>query len=184
MNQFDLQFKILEKEIDHINDIASRMDNITQTTKNWAVVTWAGSIGLCLANQTLWQFIYYTGIFPLIFMFIDAHWRLLQGRSMYRSKLIQEFLNDKRLKKSIKAKKFVDFTVYDPAAKTSKNTPHYKKYVSYRKVLKYREILFFYLPLTLLSIAIFFILNFSDIKQIEPTIIKEKIIIIKDQSDK
>ena len=174
MNEFDLQFKILEKEIDHINDIASRMDNITQTTKNWAVVTWAGSIGLCLANKALWQFIYYTGILPLIFMFIDAQWRILQGRSMLRSALIQEFLNDKRLKKSIKAKKFVDFIVYDPAAKTFKNNPRYKKYVSLKKVIKYKEITFFYLPLTVLSIAIFFILHFSNIKQIETNNIKEK----------
>lgn len=48
---------ILEKEIDTINDIIARMDGITQATKNWAIVTWAGSIALALSKPELLQYI-------------------------------------------------------------------------------------------------------------------------------
>lgn len=37
---FDFQLEILKKEIDSIKAIIARMDTITQTTKNWAIVTW------------------------------------------------------------------------------------------------------------------------------------------------
>ena len=164
MNKFEYQFRILEKELDHINDIASRMDNITQTTKNWAIVTWAGSIALCIGNKELWELIYLTGILPLIFLFIDAQWRFLQSRSMHRSIKIREFLNDDRLSKSIQKKEFVDFIVYDPAAKFYKKDEMYKKKVRFKKVFRYKEISFFYFPLTIISVGLFFMLNFTDIK--------------------
>jgi hypothetical protein len=155
---FEQQFKILEKELDHINDISARMDGITQTTKNWAVATWAGSIALCIGKPVIWPFICMTGLLPIMFLYIDAHWRLLQSRSMFRVNKIREFLNDERLSKSIENNKFIDFIVYDPAAKTYKDDENYKFYVRYRKVINFPEVGYFYIPMSLLSIVIHFLL--------------------------
>ena len=51
------QLEILKEEINYIQTIFDRIDKITQTTKNWAVIIWAGSISLILTNKELWFYI-------------------------------------------------------------------------------------------------------------------------------
>lgn len=154
MEILEQQLRILEKEIDTINEILSKMDTITQTTKNWAIVTWAGSIGLLIGQAELRPYLALTFILPMLFMFIDAYWRYLQRRSIFRSNQIRAFLNDGRLLSSFEKKMVVDFTLYDPVARSMKDSHEYKEYVSLKPVLAYPEILWFYLPLSGISIVL------------------------------
>ena len=160
MDLLEQQMRLIEKEIDTINEIASKMDTITQTTKNWAIVTWAGSIALFLGKKELRPYLILTTILPFIFLFIDAQWRYLQRRSIFRVNQIRDFFNDGRLEKSFQQKKVVDFIIFDPAAKTFKEHPEYKEYVSLRRVLTYPEIRWFYLPLSLISLMLGLLLAF------------------------
>ena len=74
----------LKIEVEIIQSIIARHDEITQTTKNWAMITWAGSIGLLISQADLRIFLIFTSIPPLLFWFIDTSWRRLQKRSIYR----------------------------------------------------------------------------------------------------
>ncbi len=80
---------------------------------------------------------------------------------MFRANKIQEFLNDERLSKSIEQGKFVDFVVYDPAAKTYKNDQNYINYVRLRKVINFPEVALFYIPMSLLSTTLHLLLFFQ-----------------------
>lgn len=153
ITEIEQQLKILEVEIETINGIAARMDEITQKVKNWAVITWAGSIALLLGNQSLRVYLPLTGVLPLLFMFTDIQWRYLQRRSMFRIRKISEFLNDGRLGQSITEGRLVSFLVLDPAAKTYKGDHEYQSYVSRRRVLTFPEIAWFYPPMSLLSVV-------------------------------
>ena len=148
------QLELLKMEIENINEIIGRMDEITQTTKNWAIVTWAGSIGLALGEPTLRAYIVLTAVLPLLFWYIDAHWRRLQARSTFRVAKIREFLNDERLVKSFEQKKLVGFVVFDPTGQQYKGSDEYKKATSIQHTVRYAEVRVFYLVLVLISLSV------------------------------
>ena len=149
-----LQLDILKQELDTISQIIGRIDGITQTTKNWAIVTWTGSLGFMLAREDLRQYIIITAILPLLFWFVDAWWRRLQGRSVYRTQQIRDFLNGERLVDSFSQLRVVNFTVFDPTGISHKNDPKYKKTVTLRRTLFYKEVGVFYLTLAIISIGL------------------------------
>ena len=155
------QLEMLKLEIETINGIVDRIDGITQTTKNWAVVTWAGGLGLALQHQELRRFVILTAALPLLFWYIDAVWRRLQARSTYRIAKIREFLNDERLSRSFSLGRLCDFSVLDPVGTQYKGTAEYEQHVRLGRTLRYREIRVFYLVPALLSAALglFFLLR-------------------------
>ena len=154
MEALKYQLDLLKMEIETANEIIGRMDEITQTTKNWAIVTWAGSFALALREQTLRPYIVLTAVLPLLFWYIDAHWRHLQARSIFRLAKISEFLNDERLVKSFEQKHLVGFTVFDPTGRQYKGSDEYKKATSVRRTMRYVEIRVFYLVLALISLGV------------------------------
>lgn len=158
---FKYQLDWLKIEIELIDRAIERFDKITQATKNWAIVTWAGSIALTLGQTDLRRFIIITAVLPLIFWSIDGWWRYYQRRSIFRLRKISEFLNDARLVKSFNQQKLVEFTVLDPTGRQYYSTPEFKSFTRVRRIIRFKEVSFFYGSLALLSIALglFFILD-------------------------
>ena len=155
MNDYlNFQMEILKQEIDIIEKIIARIETVTQTIKNWALVSWTGSIGFALSNSELNNYIILTGILPFLFWILDASWRRNQKRSVYRSYKIKEFLNDKRLELSFEKNKFIDFELYDPVGNSHMKEIDYKKKVSLFKTVFYQEVIAFYLTLIIISIVL------------------------------
>ena len=141
---FLFQLEILKMEIQTIDGIVGRMDEITQTTKNWAVITWAGGLAAVLGSSDLRKYAVLTAILPLVFWYTDAQWRRLQRRSTFRSAKIREFLNSPALQESFAAGKLVGFIVHDPIGRQHKGADGYSSWVSMRKTLQYKEIAVFH----------------------------------------
>jgi len=141
---FRFQLEILKMEIQTIDGIVGRMDEITQTTKNWAVLTWAGGLAAALGSADLRKYAVLTAALPLVFWYTDAQWRRLQRRSTFRGAKIREFLNSPVLQESFASGKLVGFIVHDPIGWQYKGSEEYRNWVSMRKTLQYREIAGFY----------------------------------------
>ena len=139
---FNFQLEFIKKEYDHNHNIIDRIDNIAQGVKNWSIATWAGSITLALAKgpNSLQQYIILTSILPMIFWFLDAHWRHVQRTLIFRVMMISEFLNSSKLHESFQKKQLVDFKVIDPRALRVKHTMEYKQFASIRKTLLFRTV--------------------------------------------
>lgn len=145
------QLDVLKREIESVDEIIGRIDDITQKTKNWAIVTWTGALGLALTHDELRQYAVLTMVLPLVFWFVDAQWRSLQKRTVYRSRKISEFLNNQKLLESFDQQRIIDFTIFDPVAHSHRKEPGYKEYTSIRKTLFFPEVLAFYFPLAIIS---------------------------------
>lgn len=150
--QYQLEF--LKMEVETINEVVGRIDEITQTTKNWSVITWAGGIALGLGEPTLRPYIAFTAILPMLFWYIDAHWRSLQRRSTFRIARISEFLNSEELIESYKQKKLIGFTVLDPTGRQYRKDKEYKNFYSIRRTLGFPEVRSFYASLVLISLGL------------------------------
>ncbi|NPV75440.1 MAG: hypothetical protein HPY59_03600 [Anaerolineae bacterium] len=148
------QLEILKTELESIDKTVARIDEITQTIKNWAIVTWAGVISLAVGQPELRKYIMITALLPLIFWYMDGYWRHLQRRSTFRAIKIREFLNDERLQKSFAQKKLVGFLIYDPIGHQYKDLPEYKKYIAARRTLNFAEVRNFYLGLIIISVIL------------------------------
>lgn len=148
------QLDLLKGEIQSIDEIIARMDNITQTTKNWSIVTWVASIGFMLGNEDAKPFLAATAILPITFWIIDATWRRIQQRSIYRSQQIYEFVNDGRLLTAFEKLKIENFTVLDPTGLSHKKEEKYRSYVTLRSTLFYREVWLIYWTLALVSLIL------------------------------
>ena len=152
---------LLKIEIQSIDQIIARMDGITQTTKNWAIITWAGSIAIALGQADLRNYIVLTAVLPFLFWYVDAYWRRLQARSIFRVRKINEFLNGERLVRSFEQKRLVGFTVFDPTGRQYNNLDEeYKKYTSIWRTLRFPEVSAFYLMMIFISLGlgVFFVL--------------------------
>ena len=151
---FKYQLEILKMEIDIIDKAITRIDEITQSTKNWAVVIWSGSIGLLLSQPDLRQYVVYTAVIPALFWLVDAWWRHYLEAFVYRQDRISDFLNDSDFIESHKRQRFVNFTILDPRGSHYKETKEYKKIANFWKSLFLRETILFYFALVTLSMII------------------------------
>jgi len=154
LEAFKYQIEFLKLEFNCINEIIARMDEMAQATKNWAIVTWAGSIAIVLGQPDLRKFVVFTSILPFLFWFIDAFLRHLQRRSTYRTKVISNFLNNNSLQQSFENQQLTDFIVLDPTAIHNRNEESYKEYTSVWRALNFDEVKYFYLGLVGLSMVL------------------------------
>lgn len=156
---FQFQLELLKDEIRSIDQIIGRMDTITQTTKNWAIVTWTASIGVFLGKPELRPFLAVTAVLPLAFWFIDATWRRLQMRSVYRARKISDFVNDGRLLRSYETYLLEGFSILDPIGVTHRHEEEYRAYVSLSRTLFFREVWVIYWVLFGISILLGILVN-------------------------
>ena len=157
---FKFQLEMFKQEIDTINRTISRFDEHARATRNWAIVTWAGSIALILGENTLHNYLYVTAFVPLLFWLVDARWVSSLRKFLYRQSKISEFLNSDIYWKSFEEKKVLNFTVYDPSGSRYKQTKEFRKYTNiFRSATKYLEVSAFYIGMIILSIAISILLG-------------------------
>jgi len=154
LESLKFQLEILKSELKTIDQTVERTDQITQATKNWAVVTWAGTISIIIGQPDLRIYVAISAILPFFFWLIDGYWRSRQRKFLFRGIKIKEFLNDDRLLKSFKQKKLVEFVVYDPDGYEYKELPLYQRYVSIKSTLTFLEVRNFYLGLIIISIVL------------------------------
>ena len=146
------QLEFLKLEFGVINESIGRIDATTQGTKNWAVIIWAGSLGIALGKTELRPYIPLTAILPLLFWYIDAQWRRIQRSFIFRIRRISEFLNGPGLAQAVSTGRLTDFTVLDPRATKDRDTDEYRNFTSIRRTLRFKEVGPFYLGLVGISI--------------------------------
>jgi hypothetical protein len=132
----------------------ARMDEITQSIKNWAIVTWAGSVAILLREPALRKFIILTIVLPILFWYSDAVWRQLQKRSIYRQQKISSFLNSEDFTESCKQQKLINFTTMDPVGAQYRKSKEFQNFLKLKWIMLYKEISYFYGGLIIISILL------------------------------
>jgi hypothetical protein len=149
----EIRLEAIKQELDHIESAIRKIDDIANSIKNWAIVTWGGSIALLLNDANLRNYIMITAILPIAFLLVDARWRKVQRSFIYRIGLISKFLNkddiDQRLCKSLGD----DFVLLDPRARF-KHGEDYRDFVGIRKVLRFGTVSWLYIAMFLMSISL------------------------------
>lgn len=112
---FDAQFTILRDEIQLLNSSIRQMDEITKSIKEWAIVAWSAAVGLSLKENSLHPFIGLTAVVPLLFMVVDASFRRIQRKFIFRMQLVGAFVRDE-LADSVRRGEIVGFSLLDPLA--------------------------------------------------------------------
>ncbi len=153
---FSFRLEVLQKELDIIDSSVRKIDDIGNSIKNWAIITWAGSISVVISKPDLHPFLLFTAIPPIIFMFTDAYWRKIQRRFFYRQLQISNYLNSKKFEDSFKTKE-LDFRILDPIARNAIKQPEFKHFIAVQKILKFPTVSFLYIGLSIISVFIFFI---------------------------
>jgi hypothetical protein len=158
---FSYQLDILKMEIQELQNIISKLDGMAQATKNWAISIWTGSLAITLSQPDLRKYIIITAIAPLLFWHIDAVFRYLQRRSIFRGQKISEFLNSHNLVESFEKNKLINFVVYDLTGTQYRAMKEYKSFVSLMRTFLYAEVGLFYSVLAIISIVLgmFFLLT-------------------------
>ena len=169
---FAYQLDFLKLEFGQINDAIGRIDETTAKIKNWAIVTWAGSVGLVLGQSQLHPMLWLTSILPLLFLFVDAWWRRIQRSFIFRVQTISQFLNGPALRESFKQRHLVGFVVLDPRARHLSKSKEYREFTSVFRTIRFREVAVFYIGLSLLSLVLWWYLNF--IVHLKPTSLPTK----------
>jgi hypothetical protein len=155
------QLDLLKMEIEKIDALIARMDEMAQSTKNWAISLWTGSIAAILTQADYREYLFLSAVPPLLFWYLDAYFRRLQTRSILRMQKIREFLNSEKLTQSFEIGKLVDITVLDPTGTQYRGTKEYKEFASIKRTLQYPEVRWFYLTLIVISLGLgtFFLLT-------------------------
>ena len=90
---FDIHLELLNNELKSIDGAIRQQDEITKSVKNWAVVTWAASIGVALKEPELHAFVWLTAIVPLVFWLVDGSFRRIQRSFIARVEEISTYFN-------------------------------------------------------------------------------------------
>jgi hypothetical protein len=151
---FDYQLECLKLEIDLASEALSRLETITQSTKNFAVVAWAASVTFLSSQPDLRKYLALTAVLPILFWLVDAWW-ISRNRGVHlRLKKISEFINSDRLAESFRQRKLVDFTVLDILGKQYKRTKEYESSTSFKRIIRYRELVLLYGGLAFFSLVL------------------------------
>ena len=143
---------ILKVEMEILERTISRFDEMAQTTKNWTITIWTGSLAIALSQPDYRKYTLITAIAPILFWYIDSYLRHLQRRSYFRWQKISEFLNSPKLAESFENSQLVDFIVADVTAKQYRDFDEYKRFVSKMRTFLFPEVATFYSVLTGISI--------------------------------
>jgi hypothetical protein len=151
---FEYQLGLITLEMEMIERTIAKMDEITQSIKNWAIVTWAGSVAILLREPALRKFIILTIVLPILFWYSDAIWRRLQKRSIYRQEKISRFLNGDDFLESCRQQRLINFTVIDPVGTQYRKTKEFRDAMNLKWIMRYKEISYFYGGLVIISVLL------------------------------
>lgn len=156
---FAFRLEMLKKELDFIDSSIRKIDDIGNSIKNWAILSWTGAIAIILGKSELYGYVVFSAIPPLLFMMLDAHWRKVQRRFIYRQGMISNFLNSSELDEAFRTRK-LNFQIFDPFARKSRQHPDFNQYVSIRRILVFPTVSLVYVGLAVLSVVIATLLYF------------------------
>ncbi|MEO8962990.1 MAG: hypothetical protein ABI325_13975 [Ginsengibacter sp.] len=175
------------KELDVIQDTIKNLDDIIYKSKNFAFLTWGGSLYLITqhlnisSDQQKGYVILVTGVIPLLFLAMDFKWRKHILQCSMRIKIISLFLNSDEFKKMATdetgSESKISFPFYDPVGwiytkQAASNDPDFPKdrfdpkylldddKLNFKKVLFYKDTYMFYGTMIALSIILGLILVF------------------------
>ena len=150
----EYQLDVLKQEIEIIDNLNARYDEMTQSVKNWAILGWAAMLAYIIKDINSRVLIGWTAMVPLVFWYLDAYLRKIQMRSNYRKRQIRKFLNDGRLHKSFETGRLESFQVLDVTGATHKHEDGYKRVASTARTFLFREAVIAYAPLIVASIVL------------------------------
>jgi len=156
---FAFRLEMLKKELDFIDSSIRKIDDIGNSIKNWAILSWTGAIAVILGEPELYGYVVFSAIPPLLFMMLDAHWRKVQRRFIYRQGVISNFLNSAELDEAFQTRK-LNFQIFDPFARKHMQHSDYREYVSIRRILVFPTVSLVYIGLAVLSVVIATLLYF------------------------
>jgi len=156
---FAFRLEMLQKELDFIDSSIRKIDDIGNSIKNWAILSWTGAIALILGKPELYRYVVFSAIPPLLFMMLDAHWRKVQRHFIYRQETISDFLNSSKFDEAFQTRK-LKFQILDPLARKYKHHADFNQYVSIRQILVFPTVSLIYVGLAILSVVIAILLYF------------------------
>lgn len=142
---------LLFKEIDIVHSSIRKFDDLSNNLKKWTIVAWSGSIAVCFHNPTLTDYIYATGILPLLFLLSDAHLHRLQRSFIYRFSKITAFINSDAFDNALTSNDYSLIKLLDPRGWLSRGND-YHKFISLRTTLNFRSVSWPYLIMAMISI--------------------------------
>jgi hypothetical protein len=152
LQAFQYRLECLKLEIDLVDRAMARLETITQSVKNFALITWAGSVAIFLGQVELRKYTAATALLPLLFWLIDAWWSHLNRGAFLRLAKISHFLNSEKLVESFRQNNLVDFTLLDVYGRQYRKTKEYYLIAGFCRIIRYREFLLLYGGLAALSI--------------------------------
>jgi hypothetical protein len=144
---------MLKKELDFIDSSIRKIDDIGNSIKNWAILSWTGAIATILGKPELYRYVAFAAIPPLLFMLLDAHWRKIQRRFIYRQGIISDFLNSPKLDEAFQTRK-LNFHIFDPFARKYQQQLGFSQHISIRRILAFPTVSLLYIGLAGLSVVI------------------------------
>ena len=150
---FAFRLEMLKKELDYIDGSIRKIDDTGNSIKNCAILAWTGAIAVILGKPELYRYVIFSAVLPLMFMLLDAHWRKVQRRFIYRQGLISDFLNSTGLDEAFQTRK-LNFHLFDPFARKSTQHDEFRQYISIRRILVFPTVSLIYIGLAALSIVI------------------------------
>ena len=150
---FAYQLDLLKMEIEIIDKAIARLDDITQTTKNFAIIIWVGLITVAFADPDFRQYTIFTALVPLLFWVLDARWRYFLRGFIFRQDKIAEFLNSENLVESFAENRLIGIKVLDPRGALYRKTDEFKETVNFWRSMRYSEVNIVYIGLSLASIV-------------------------------
>jgi hypothetical protein len=88
---FEYQLSLLQTELETIGSSIRQMDDITKNIKQWTITVWAAAVGGALVAPELKNYVAVTAVIPLLFWFVEAFYRRIQRRFIWRSERIGKF---------------------------------------------------------------------------------------------
>lgn len=159
MDKFDYQLEVIKWELNDIESSIRKMDDLENSTKKWAIVTWIGALAVLLKDKNLHEHIYISAFLPLLFLMADAHWRKLQRRFIYRLNKISNFINSKEFDQAFANRDLQNFKILDPISRLDKGFDELKEYTSLKRILCYPTVFLIYAGQVLLSLMIYVLIN-------------------------
>jgi hypothetical protein len=144
----------LKIEINLVDNTISRIESITQSVKNFAIVAWAGTLTLIIGMSELRRYVVIVTVLPILFWLLDAWWVHRNRGAILRLKKIGEFINSEKLAESFKLQRLVDFTILDVVGNQYRDTKEYYAYAGFGKVMRYREFVLLYGGLVVISLVV------------------------------
>jgi hypothetical protein len=152
LQAFQYRLECLKLEIDLVDRAMARLETITQSVKNFALITWAGSVAIFLGQADLRKYTAATALLPLLFWLIDAWWSHLNRGAFLRLAKISQFLNSDSLTESFRQNRLIEFAILDVYGHQYRETKEYYLVAGFSRIICYKEFVLLYGGLAILSI--------------------------------